>query len=219
MADQDPPASPVQAALEGPCNYRLKGGKRCVLKAYHDGPHSPTPVDVTAAEGETVGERLGNGFTGPSAPPQDGPKMPALVPRPDGRGALYAGGVPGNRGGGKPANAVRAAAREAFADRLPMLAALADGEVRTRLVGVCKECGAEDTKKLTEAELRAAFPTVSDRIYALRTLAMFSDLKDSGLPDDGLLQELGQAVVDVVGPEPWQKIETAWVDLLSRRIR
>lgn len=28
--------------------------------------------------------------------------MPELVPRPDGGGALYRGGVPGNRGGGRP---------------------------------------------------------------------------------------------------------------------
>lgn len=35
--------------------------------------------------------------------------MPTLVPRPDGRGALYNGGVPGNKGG-RPPNAVRAEA-------------------------------------------------------------------------------------------------------------
>lgn len=28
--------------------------------------------------------------------------MPELVPRPNGAGALYRGGVPGNRGGGRP---------------------------------------------------------------------------------------------------------------------
>jgi hypothetical protein len=28
--------------------------------------------------------------------------MPALIPQPNGHGALYAGGVPGNKGGGRP---------------------------------------------------------------------------------------------------------------------
>ncbi len=38
---------------------------------------------------------------------------PKLVPRPDGKGALLTGGVPGNKGGtGRPPNEVRALARE-----------------------------------------------------------------------------------------------------------
>jgi hypothetical protein len=41
------------------------------------------------------------------------PEEPKLVPRPDGKGALLTGGVPGNKGGtGRPPNEVRALARE-----------------------------------------------------------------------------------------------------------
>lgn len=38
---------------------------------------------------------------------------PQLIPRPDGKGALLSGGVPGNKGGtGRPPNEVRALARD-----------------------------------------------------------------------------------------------------------
>ena len=50
-----------------------------------------------------------------------GPR-PALVPRPDGRGALFSGGVPGHRGaGGRPPSVVRAAALEGAAKAVPKL--------------------------------------------------------------------------------------------------
>jgi hypothetical protein len=37
----------------------------------------------------------------------NGAAMPPLIPQPGGRGALYAHGVPGNRGGGRPASKLR----------------------------------------------------------------------------------------------------------------
>lgn len=49
----------------------------------------------------------------------------ALVPRPDGRGALLAGGVPGNAGGpGRPRSAVRALALEGADVAVPKLVAI-----------------------------------------------------------------------------------------------
>jgi hypothetical protein len=41
---------------------------------------------------------------------------PALVPQPGGRGALYAGGVPGNAGGGRPADELKKKFRELVSD-------------------------------------------------------------------------------------------------------
>lgn len=51
-----------------------------------------------------------------------------LIPQPHG-GALLAGGVPGNRGGvGQPPSVIRSLSREAWAERLPVLTTIADGE-------------------------------------------------------------------------------------------
>lgn len=50
-----------------------------------------------------------------------------LVPQPHG-GALLRGGSPGNRGGFSLPSVVRSTARERWADRIPMLTAIADGE-------------------------------------------------------------------------------------------
>jgi hypothetical protein len=58
--------------------------------------------------------------------------VPEKVPQPHG-GALYSGGVPGNRGGmlgGRPTSEVRKAARKAFDERIPMLAKIADSSER-----------------------------------------------------------------------------------------
>jgi hypothetical protein len=53
--------------------------------------------------------------------------LPTLVPQPNGRGALLSGGIPGHAGGsGRPPSEVRKAARLAFDERLPSLAAIAD---------------------------------------------------------------------------------------------
>ena len=60
--------------------------------------------------------------TTPAAPEAE---RPALTPRPDGRGALLTGGVPGHRGGsGRPPSAVRQAALEGAAVAIPKLLAI-----------------------------------------------------------------------------------------------
>jgi len=54
-----------------------------------------------------------------------GGDRPRLVPLEKG-GALLSGGLPGNAGGGRPPSIVRATMREALADRIEILAAIAD---------------------------------------------------------------------------------------------
>lgn len=59
---------------------------------------------------------------------------PALIVQPNGRGALYAGGVPGNEGGtGRPPSVIRDRFREALDKRLPVLEDVADGQVMQRI--------------------------------------------------------------------------------------
>lgn len=54
---------------------------------------------------------------------------PPKIPQPNG-GALYAGGVKGNKGGtGRPPNALRALAREGVAKALPNIARLAENPI------------------------------------------------------------------------------------------
>lgn len=52
---------------------------------------------------------------------------PALIPRPNGKGALLAGGVPGNRGGtGRPPSVIRERLRGSFDERVKILEQIAD---------------------------------------------------------------------------------------------
>lgn len=66
---------------------------------------------------------------------------PPLIPQEHG-GALYAGGVPHNRGGvGRLRDAFRADLRDiAAAEGLPFLRTLFKGEVGVRFVGTCPKC-------------------------------------------------------------------------------
>lgn len=91
----------------------------------------------------------------------DSGKEPGKIPQPHG-GALYAGGVPGNRGGGRQPAAIRALFRDAAADRIALLREIADGKVedastQDRLraleilakygMGVVKEVSAENVRE------------------------------------------------------------------------
>jgi hypothetical protein len=52
---------------------------------------------------------------------------PIVVSQGNGRGALLAGGIPGNRGGpGRPSSEVRARCRARSYDRIPVLESIAD---------------------------------------------------------------------------------------------
>lgn len=63
----------------------------------------------------------------PPDPPENSDENsgPELIPQPHG-GAILSGGWPGNAGGGRPPSVVRAAMREALAERVRLLAEIAD---------------------------------------------------------------------------------------------
>ena len=77
-------------------------------------------------------------------------KTATLIPQPNGRGALLAGGKPGNKGGtGRPPDVVRQHCRESFDKRISILERIADDKLGK---------GSEQ-------------PRVRDRIMALNELA------------------------------------------------
>lgn len=89
----------------------------------------------------------------------DEPEKPELIPQPHG-GALYAGGVPGNRGGGRPPSRIRGIARKAFGERVRLLAEIADdGEEsardRIRAIDVLGRYGLGQAKGLEQEEFEA----------------------------------------------------------------
>lgn len=105
--------------------------------------------------------------------PAEGEK-PELIPQKHG-GALYAGGVPGNRGGGRPPSAVRQLAREAFEARIPMLADLADDSQqrtrdRIRAIDVLGKYGLGQAKGLDENEFEEVVLRMAEAVQ-LRTRA------------------------------------------------
>jgi len=60
--------------------------------------------------------------------PEIAAEIPALVPQPHG-GSVYAGGVPGHRGGpGRPPSALRERLRGSFEERIAVLEEIADDE-------------------------------------------------------------------------------------------
>lgn len=75
--------------------------------------------------------------------------------------------------------------------------------------------------KLTAASRRGLLKAVraGDGKLALDVLERVDPglAKKSALPDDELMRELAQVVVDEAGPEIWARIETRWVDVLARR--
>lgn len=42
--------------------------------------------------------------------------------------------------------------------------------------------------------------------------------KASRMPDDDLMRDLAQAVVEVFGPDRWSEVEAKWVEILTRRV-
>lgn len=65
--------------------------------------------------------------SGMNESPKESPKPGSLVVPPHGRGAIKHGSQPGGPPGpGRPPSAIRHIAREAFADRIPILTRIAD---------------------------------------------------------------------------------------------
>jgi hypothetical protein len=85
----------------------------------------------------------------------------AKIPQPHG-GALNAGGVPGNRGGGRPTSDLRERLRGSFAERVKVLESVADGEALVQV----KDAAGKITEMLTSA-------SVPDRLKALDLMARY----------------------------------------------
>ncbi len=89
------------------------------------------------------------------------PTKPVLRPQPNGRGALYAGGVVGNAGGaGRPPSAIRHALRGGYDERLPLLFAMADGITTLTITERCPKCGHEPPATRRELKDVAVGPDV-----------------------------------------------------------
>jgi hypothetical protein len=95
-----------------------------------------------------------------------------LVPQDHG-GALQVGN-PGNRGGGRPPSELRARLRGSFAERIPVIEDIADGEVMTRkefpVISVlrhvhCPKCGGDLHMNCTDA-IEAMSITIVGKVSA-----------------------------------------------------
>lgn len=109
---------------------------------------------------------------------------PALVPQPNGRGALLAGGMPGNAGGGRRASEVIAASREAYDAAIPYLTKTAQGIVSLPLREECPKCGhVPDPQAPNILELVELAPKHTERVNAARVLGQFAGLGSTkGIP-------------------------------------
>ncbi len=91
--------------------------------------------------------------------PEIAGKLPALVDQRHG-GALYAGGVPGHRGGsGRPPSVLRERLRGSFEDRVNVLEAIADDEEadpqdRIRAVDTLAKYGIGTVREVTVDQVR-----------------------------------------------------------------
>lgn len=92
--------------------------------------------------------------------------MPALIPQPNGRGAIYRGGVPGNKGGGRPPHAIRDNFRALLdGDGTKLLKRVLSGTVP--LQEECEKCGHKPKKKLRVEAV------VGDGLKSVEILARF----------------------------------------------
>lgn len=145
--------------------------------------------------------------------------LPALIPQPEGKGALLSGGVQGNAGGtGRPPSAVRAVLREAYEDRIPFLRALADGKpITLRTATSSKNAKGERT---VTSKKRVFTPGVNDRLAAMEQLARYGIGTTKEVSVDAvkakveamlnvLKQELEPALYDRLLPELRQAFLTA----------
>lgn len=126
---------------------------------------------------------------------------PKLVPRPDGRGALLTGGVPGNRGGcGAVPSKVRAASRAAYDELVPRLLKMGLGDGTIRLVGECENCG-HTGEPITMDDVEAAIVAPKEQIRAADVLGKYGLGQAKGVDHEDLVEyvkTLGEQVQDVL---------------------
>ncbi|HJQ53475.1 MAG TPA: hypothetical protein VJ825_06495 [Gemmatimonadaceae bacterium] len=143
--------------------------------------------------------------------------MPVLVPRPNGRGALYNGGTPGNKGGtGRPKEEVRERlVGIAAGNGFEFLDKLMSGEIVVGLVGKCESCG-EMGKPHTAEEIKYLLErvgtSVDQRLKGLDTALRYGvgtkdELDIRNHPEvQAFMQRHAQATVEVAGEEAYKKI-------------
>lgn len=142
-----------------------------------------------------------------------------LIPQPHG-GALLNGGVPGHPGGGgRPPSVVRSIAREAWAERTPILTAIADGhpinKVKVPLALILRHAKCSRCSKPLNAKDpdTAAFVTIEGTISASageRVRAM-SELSKVGLgpalsPDD-VRERIKEMIQVIWSREQWTRAD------------
>ena len=154
----------------------------------------------------------------------DSVKQPELVPQPHG-GFLQRGGTPGNPGGGRPKDEVRAKLLEiANTQGLPFLSDLMNGRVTYRLVGICPECGHEG-KELSKAEWKglgdSIVTSIDHRIKGLDTSLKYgAGTKDElEIADDPRTKAFVSLLLSVVrrnvGSLVYETIETQILEALK----
>ena len=109
-----------------------------------------------------------------------------------GNGKLRVGSLPGNTPGtGRPKSAIRLAMREAFADRIPALADIADSDDSS----------------------------IADRIRALDLFAKYGLGAPKAGHDSELVGKLAQAVmVEVQDEDVVKRIHSRWVEVIGSHI-
>ena len=114
----------------------------------------------------------------------------AMVPQKHG-GALLPGGVPGDKGGGRPSNELRGSMREILEKGLPHLEEFATGENDTR---------------------------PADQLRAIEIAGRFGLPKEAY--DKDLIDELWDATAAALldQPELAEDVKTAWIPVLAQRL-
>jgi hypothetical protein len=151
----------------------------------------------------------------------------ALVPQPHG-GALLTGGKPGNKGGGRPADKVRAKlVKLARGKGYRFLSSLLDGEVDVRFFGTCAKCKERQELPDDPDTLDKILDEIGDRVAAsvdqrLRGLEQAhryglgtkDELDIESHPEvQKLVSNLAQAVVEVFGVEGYRRVSDRIVQL------
>lgn len=124
------------------------------------------------------------------------PLTPALIPQPNGKGALLSGGVPGNRGGGRTPDAIRRTLRDVLEDEgIPLIRRVMRGEEGKP----CQECGqsvsvdqrlkaADMAAKYGLGETRQHTVSMADAEVRARLRWLVDELVQLGVPMDTIRQ-------------------------------
>lgn len=121
---------------------------------------------------------------------------PALVPQPGGKGALYAGGVPGNRGGGRPPDKVRRKAQRGFKRHISTL---------ERIAGA-----------LTEDGISIEGVKASDVVKAIDVMGKYGLGSKKPAPSLDAMRALAGVVQEWADDLGIEATEEQWLDLRQR---